>query len=166
MKKIISFLFFHFITVTIFACSCAGKPAVKASVESSAIVVSAVVLSQTITTDLNSVSTIEGDTNNLTGIYEWPYRIVKLKINTVYKGQVSSDTLVIITATSGASCGVEFETGKQYIIYGKEQYIVNDKPLFKRKPINNNVYWTSLCSRTCRWNKEEEFAIKKLISKK
>lgn len=164
MKKIFPLFSLYFLTITSWACSCAGKPDLKKSIEGSAIVVSAVVLSETIEADLQQFSVIEGDTNDIDYKFNnYPSKVVRLKVTKVFKGQVSSDTITVITAPDGAACGVHFQTGKQYIIYGQAE--VNASANAKRKAINNNVYWTHLCTRTGQWKKEEESEIKKLIRK-
>lgn len=164
-KTIICILLFQLSATTLICCECEGESTVKSSFEGSDIVVSAVVISQTVTSDLNKFTTIEGDTTiAFYKFFKYPSRVVKLKITNLFKGQVSSDTITIITPPNGAGCGVYFETGKQYIIYGTiiDEVYFTDK--FKRKS-TNNTYWTHSCTRTMPWYQNEEDEIIKLTKK-
>ena len=161
MKYLAIIFILQFYSTTILSCNCGNEfPTVKDNIKYSDIVVSAVVLSQTVTSDFSSFATIEGDTNDYHyKLTKYPLKIVRLKITTLFKGQVSSDTLTIFTAINGAGCGVRFEIGKQYIIYGtnRDSFIRSDK-LF-RKSLNNNVYWTHSCTLTALWHKDSEYQI-------
>lgn len=57
---------------------------------------------------------------------------VTLDVAKVWKGQVTR-TLVLITPGSSASCGVSFEQGKAYVVYGR---------------VSEGALTTNLCSRT------------------
>ncbi len=161
------FFYLQFYATAILSCNCGNEiSTVKNNLDYSDIVVSAVVLSKTVTADLNAFAKIEGDTNDYHyKLVKYPLKMVKLKITTLFKGQVSSDTLIIFTAINGAGCGVHFEIGKQYIIYGtnKDPFIRSNKLI--RKSLNNNVYWTHSCTRTAPWHIEEETEIIKLTKR-
>jgi len=166
MKTFFIIILFQLWTTTVFCCSCEGESTVKESIDGSNIVVSAVVISQTITDDLKQFAIIQGDTTDfMYKLLKYPSRVVKLKTITLYKGQVSSDTITIITPPHGASCGVYFEIGKQYIIYGTTQDEINHSQKFVRKSTNNNIYWTNSCTRTTPSYKDEEAEILKLTKK-
>lgn len=138
-------------------CSCKGTGTVKKSVEHADLVVSAVVLSQTLTSDLRGVAIIQGDTTDQSyRFFKYPSRVVKLKVVKLFKGEMVSDTLTIITALNGAACGVYFEVGRQYIVYGtSEDELVRSNNLV-RVSVDKSVYWTHKCSRTGTWSAEEE----------
>jgi len=147
-------------------CDCKGEGTVEGSVASSNIVVSGTVLSITLTADLNNYVDIAGDTTDYHyKLLKYPSKVVKLKITTVFKGLVSSDTITIITPSNGAGCGATFQMNKQYIIYGTSNDQINSSTKFKRQSKNNNVYFTHLCTRTANWNKDEETEIE-LFTKK
>ena len=57
---------------------------------------------------------------------------VTLDVATVWKGQITR-TLVLTTPGSSASCGVSFEQGKAYVVYGR---------------LSEGSLTTNLCSRT------------------
>jgi hypothetical protein len=139
---------------------------VKGNVEGSNLVVSATVISQTLTADLSNYVIIQGDTADFEyKFFKYPSRVVKLKVTKLFKGQMTSDTLTIITPPNGAACGVHFEIGKQYIIYGTTEDEINRSNNLVRKSANNNIYWTHQCSRTGPWHLDEETEILKLTKK-
>ena len=167
MKYLATIFILQFCTTAILSCNCGNEiSTVKDNINYSDIVVSGIVLSQTVTADLKAFATVVGDTNDYHyKLTKYPLKIVRLKIVTLFKGQVSSDTLTIITAVNGAGCGVRFEIGKHYIIYGtnKDSFIRSDKLI--RKSLNNNVYWTHSCTRTAPWYCDEESEIIKQTKK-
>ena len=57
---------------------------------------------------------------------------VTLDVSKVWKGQVTQTTM-LTTPGSSASCGVTFEQGKEYVVYGR---------------VNEGALSTNLCSRT------------------
>jgi hypothetical protein len=145
---------------TLLCCDCKEPGTVKQSIESSNIVVSGTVISIALTANLNNYIVIQGDTSdNKYKRLKYPSKVVKLKVTTLFKGQITSDTLTIITPSSGAGCGANFELGKQYIIYGTNEDHINYSTNFKCKAKDNNVYWTHLCTRTTSWSKDEETEI-------
>lgn len=64
------------------------------------------------------------------------HRRITLAVTTSYKGPTKKEA-VIYTSTSSASCGVEFEKGKSYIVYATESLQGKDK-----------VLTTNTCTRT------------------
>jgi hypothetical protein len=65
---------------------------------------------------------------------------VTFRVSKVWKGPISA-TLAVTTARSGASCGYEFESGRDYLVYaeGTDQGLT-----------------VSLCSRTQRLSEADE----------
>ena len=62
-----------------------------------------------------------------------PVRVV-LQVNDSWKG-VTTATVLVETAVSGASCGYTFDVGKQYVVYAYDHD-------------NNGVWATNMCTRT------------------
>ena len=60
-----------------------------------------------------------------------PVRVV-FQVNDSWKG-VTTTTVLIATAVSGASCGYTFDVGRQYVVYAYN---------------NNGVWGTNMCTRT------------------
>jgi len=147
-------------TSKISACTCKGESTVKGSVDNSELVVSATVISQTVTADLSKYIIIQGDTTNYKyKLYKFSSRVVKLKVNKLFKGQLTSDTLTIITPPNSAGCGVYFEAGKKYIIYGSTTDEVTRSNNLVRQSADKNTYWTNKCTRTNHWCEGEETEI-------
>ncbi len=148
-----------------FACSCEEKGTVAGNVKYSDIVFSGQVVSRTLTTNYDSLGiTVTGDTSNLN--YKWrefPTAVVKIKVDRIYKGQLVSDTLTILTPPNGASCGYRFQVGEKYIVYSTifDEMSMTDK--LKRRTYDNKTFWTHKCTRTQNWNETEENAIIKEI---
>jgi hypothetical protein len=107
---------------------------------------------------------VAGDTSDVHyKMSKYASKVVRLKIVTLYKGKTSSDTLTIITPATGAACGLYFENGKDYIIYGMTEEL-SSSPKFKRTALNNNIYYTHTCTGTAMFTKAEEGEIDKLRS--
>lgn len=68
--------------------------------------------------------------------------------------------MTIFTGLGVADCGVAFEVGKKYIIYGKNESDFGNYP----KAIN--IFWTNKCMRTKDYHKDEIDEIEKYIKKK
>ena len=62
-----------------------------------------------------------------------PVRVV-LQVNDSWKG-VTTATVLVETAVSGASCGYTFDVGRQYVVYAYDHD-------------NNGVWATNMCTRT------------------
>jgi hypothetical protein len=136
----------------LFACSCDGESTVKEAVKYSDIVFKGRVVSKNVTIDLSAFGvTIKGDTTSnsfATRQLRNAVAVFKIKVDKIYKGKSQSDTITIITPTNPAGCGVSFQLGQNYIVYGT----MNDETLktndIKRFSTNNKTYWTHLCTRT------------------
>jgi hypothetical protein len=160
MKTYLLVILLQLWTTILLCCDCKEPGSVKQSIENSNIVVSGTVSSISLTADLNNYIVIQGDTtDNKYKRLKYSSRVVKLIVTTLFKGQITADTLTIITPSSGASCGANFELGKQYIVYGTNEDHINYSINFKCKAKYNNVYWTNLCTRTTSWDKDEETEI-------
>ena len=73
----------------------------------------------------------------------------KIEILNLKKGHFSKDTISVYTGISSRDCGVEFEIGEDYIIYGVNSF--GDIEFGK----GENSIWTYSCLRTKRYNKSE-----------
>lgn len=138
------------------ACDCIGEVTVKDAVKSSDIVITGQVLTKEIITvkdtlDMGPYTTTNSPQYDMT---EARYTIL---IVHRHKGKFKSDTLTIITGTSGGDCGFLFEIGKKYIIYGSNE---RDNGFHKPKKLPNNDYWTNSCTRTVLYNEKEFQEIK------
>src|SRR4051812_38481896 len=103
-------------TSHVLGCSCENWPTVKKSIKSANIVFSGQVISNTVTKDFGDQIIWEGDSTTFpVRLLRYPARVIKLKVLTLYNGNISSDTVTVITPFNGAGCGVDFQIGKDYI---------------------------------------------------
>jgi hypothetical protein len=72
---------------------------------------------------------------------------------------MSRDTVEIYTGLGGGDCGVRFEIGKEYIVYGKKSTYFGQKNNDFTFPKGKNIFWTDICSRTTLKNSLETTAI-------
>lgn len=88
---------------------------------------------------------------------------VLVRVETIFKGQTTNDTLIIYTGLGGGDCGYIFEAGQKYIIYGATKSFFGS--FFKDKNIPNgpNVYWTNICTRTQEYNRAEIVELEKIM---
>ena len=84
-----------------------------------------------------------------------------LLVENIYKGEITNDTVSIFTGITGAACGVRFEIGKKYIVYGKRETYFGE--LFGKfeYPKGENIFWTHTCMRTNLFRQEEINEIEK-----
>ncbi len=129
---IIVFLLNSFLNEAL-SCSCGPKHSVKKEIEYS----EAVILGQVISKDLTQPT-------------EARYKIL---VTVKYKGQLSSDTITIVTGVGGGDCGYVFEIGKLYIIYAFKPGSVSSK----------NIFSTNACTRTMRYDEKEIESIKRIV---
>jgi len=145
-------------TINSFACSCEGEGTVSGSVKYSDVVFSGQVISRTLTTNYDSVGiVVTGDSSKM--YFEWrayPTAVVRIKVDKMYKGQLVSDTITILTPPNGAACGYYFQVGQKYLVYATifDELLMTDK--LKRRTIDNKTFWTHQCTRTQNWNATEE----------
>ncbi|HEX8546198.1 MAG TPA: hypothetical protein VF691_04505 [Cytophagaceae bacterium] len=145
-------------TINTMACSCEGEGTVAGSVKYSDVVFSGQVISRTLTNNYDSLGiVVTGDTSKMHFKWqEYQTAVVRIKVDKIYKGQLISDTIIILTPPNGAACGYYFQVGQKYIVYAT----VFDEMLgtngLKRRTFDSKTYWTQQCTRTQNWNTSEE----------
>lgn len=75
-----------------------------------------------------------------------------LLVDVFYKGNIAQDTVIISTGISSASCGIRFETGKKYIIYGYNRTTQLEQ--LADVTLKNTIQ-TNICTRTELFNQTE-----------
>jgi len=151
-------------TLNSIACSCEGKATVSASVKHSDFVFSGQVIFKTLTTKYDSLGIIAtGDTSKKH--FKWrnyPTAVVRIRVDKMYKGKLTSKILTVLTPPNGAGCGYSFKVGKKYIIYATifDEMLGTDR--LKRRTFDNKTFWTHQCTRTGEWNSIEEKEILKI----
>lgn len=152
---------------TLLACSCDGESTAMESVKFADIVFKGLAISKVITSDLSSYGvTIQGDTTSFDfKLTKKPMAIFKIKVDKIYKGKSKCYTLSVVTATSEAGCGFGFQVGQEYIVYGTTNDEILPGNSVKRVAINDQTFWTNLCTRTTRYFKTEEDEIQESTKK-
>ena len=144
-------MLFTAFTTEVYACDCKGEKSVKEEFILSKSVISGRVISreEVIVTD----KTIEKSTkNSRNGKLILKYTFL---ISEKYKGEFSTDTIAIYTGIGESDCGVQFEIGENYIVYGIDG-IYKDR-IFTDK---ESSLWTINCLRTRKYEKKEIELIK------
>jgi len=145
-------------TLNSYACSCEGQGTVSGGVKYSDVVFSGQVISRTLTTKYDSLGiVVTGDTSDMYFKWrEYPTAVVKIKVDKMYKGQLVSDTITILTPPNGAACGYYFQVGQKYIVYATIFDEMLGTSELKRRTFDNQTFWTHQCTRTQNWNTTEE----------
>lgn len=163
-KVFLTFLLTLVWTAKLLACNCEGEGTVSMGIRYSDVVFSGQVISRTLTKNYDNLGvTVIGDTSKISFKWrEFPTAVVKIKVEKMYKGQLVSDTLTILTPPNGANCGYYFQVGQKYIVYATifDQMLMTHK--LKRRTFDNRTFWTHQCTRTNRWNSTEEKEILKV----
>ena len=84
-----------------------------------------------------------------------------LLVEYIYKGKITNDTITIFTGLGGSDCGVRFEIGKRYIVYGKNETYFGKLFGEFQFPKGVNIFWTHTCMRTNIFRQEEIDEIEK-----
>ena len=150
----------------LYACSCIRQRAVKEEIKYSDAVVVGKIISKNHITLIDSTALKmfgNGNTNTKSPLIQTTVAKYELIITSIFKGKFKSDTIEVYTGLGGGDCGIRFEIGKEYIIYGdKETFfgqINNDWPY----PKGNNIIWANICSRTTIIGRSKVDEIKKYL---
>lgn len=130
-------------------CDCIDPGSVKTEVKAYALVITAKALSKT------PVGSAEQKRQL------WSEVKFRFLVTRKFKGNITSDTITIITPESESACGVEFEIGKEYIIYASSRAM--DQQTRKPYQLPQNEFKTTLCSRTKELNPFEVEEIRKAL---
>jgi len=166
---ILTLLLLTSISGRLFACSCIGQRTVKEELKhADAVVVGTVISKQLVElTDSTMIKMFPNDTTMRNSpMSKMTIARYDLLVQDIYKGKIKSDTLTIYTGIGGGDCGIRFEIGLKYIIYGEnETYFgqVNNDFLF---PKAKNAFWTYNCLRTTAYFQDEITEIEKITKKK
>lgn len=167
-ETILTLLLLTSISGRLFACSCIGQRTVEEEVKhADAVVVGTVLSKHLITlTDSTILKMFPNDsTIRNSPMSKMTIACYDLLVQDIYKGKISNDTLTIYTGLGGGDCGIRFEVGKKYIIYGEnETYFGQVNNNFKF-PKAKNTFWTYTCLRTTSYFQEEITRIEKYAKK-
>jgi len=138
------------------ACSCTGERAIKEEIENQdAVFVGFVKEAE----QIRIYDTLSP--NHIIDRVEMKYTMV---IESVYKGSQMSDTVFIFTGIGGGDCGYNFKIGQKYIVYGR--YLKTADRHNRRMFIDKkSAFYTTICSRTRKYQSEEIKEIKRYLKK-
>lgn len=168
MRIILSLAFVFLFSLSADACTCVPKSPVPEAYESAAAVIKAKVLS---TEYISYAASMDPEKEvlvrrNLAGkehyLRQYDSKVitkVQAAVLKVYKGDSLLDTLTIYTHRTSGSCGyTDFKVGQDFIIYCSD--VGNGYTYFNLGNVEGlkpeNSFWAHKCSRTTRYNVEEE----------
>ena len=148
-----------------FACSCIGRNTVEEEIENVDAVVAGRVLEKQFVklTDSSMLKMFPQDsTMRNSMIREITLARYDFLVHKIYKGIVTSDTVTIYTGIGHGDCGIRFEIGKTYIVYGNNNasYGKNSNFKFPKAP---NTNWTDICRRTTSNIQDEIPKVEKVV---
>ncbi len=158
MKKIIACLFFVLspFFMGLFACNCNAGGSLETSVKSADVIVKAKIISISYSDRLDTLNVVpEGDPKNVFSKY-WRFqvKIYRAVVMKNYKGEISSDTISIVTGINGAACGIGMGINREYLVYGfKKDYLGFSS--VQRRATDDRLIWTNNCTRTWDYSDSE-----------
>jgi hypothetical protein len=152
----------------LFACSCIGQRTVEKELKhADAVVVGTVLSKQLITlTDSTILKMFPNDsTMRNSSMSKMTIARFDLFIQDIYKGKITNDTLTIYTGLGGGDCGIRFEIGKKYIVYGENETYYGQVNNDFKFPKSKNSFWTYNCLRTTFYSQDEITEIERFAKK-
>ena len=127
-------------------CTCIGKQTVKEAVKEADAVFVGIVLSEKMINIADPVSTIPfaGKSDQNTDHFRNRYvKCYMFLVHSVCKGHITGGIVSVFTGIGGDDCGVKFETGRKYIVFGsKESYLGDENDNFKYAE-SSNIFCTN-----------------------
>lgn len=167
--SILTLLLFTSFSGRLSACSCVGQRTVEEEIKhADAVVVGTILSKQLITlTDSTMFKLFPNDTTMRNSLMsKMTIARYDLLVQEIYKGKITNDTLTIYTGLGGGDCGIRFEIGIKYIVYGEnETYFGQVKNAFKF-PKAKNTFWTYNYLRTTSYFQDEITEIEKYEKRK
>ena len=151
------------------ACSCIGQRTVEEEVKhADAVFVGTVLSKQLITlTDSTILKMFPNDTTMRNSpISKMTIARYDLLVQDIYKGKITRDTLTIFTGLGDGDCGIKFEIGKKYIVYGENETYFGQVNNDYKFPKSKNTFWTYNCLRTNYYSQDEITEIEKFAKKR
>jgi len=166
---ILTLLLLTSISDKLFACSCVGQRTVQEEVKHADAVLVGTILNKTIITLTDS--TILKMFPNDTTIRNSPMSKMTIArydflVEDIYKGNITKDTLTIYTGLGGGDCGIRFEVGKSYIVYGENETYFGQVNNDFKFPKVKNTFWTYICLRTMSYYQDEISEIERFTKKR
>lgn len=166
---ILMFLLLTSISGKLLACSCIGKRTVQDEVKHADAVVVGTILGKQIVTLTDSVilKLFPHDTSMRNSpMSKMTIARYDLLVQGIYKGRITNDTLKIYTGRGGGDCGIRFEIGGKYIVYGENDTYFGQVNNDFKFPTAKNTYWTYNCLRTTSYLQDEIVEIERYAKRK
>lgn len=80
---------------------------------------------------------------------------LRFKGRTMSRGGESGDSVIVYTGVGGGDCGYEFQVGERYVIYTSDGDEIRGRMSASRPLWGRGIYWTSICTRTRRFDEAE-----------
>ncbi|MGC6432976.1 MAG: hypothetical protein ACON4M_02155 [Crocinitomicaceae bacterium] len=157
-------IFFLLFSVASYACNCNPGGTIDENVANSDVIIKGKVLSFSYTDKLDTLgAVILGDPRNTFAKY-WKFyvKVYEVQVKETYKGFTKVDTINVVTGMNGASCGIDFTLGVDYIIYGFEKDYQGFSSV-QRVSRNSILFWTNRCTRSHYYSDEEAALIKATV---
>lgn len=164
LKLILSLIFLIY-SASVWSCSCVEATSIKTAVKYADYVVSGEILDSQIvriwsdTSDAKNWFTALHQGDSITDYNQWKNNSVlfslqlveyRLLVETIYKGNIKSDTITIRTGFGRGDCGFQFHIGENYLVYGKYEKNVKYtlEKLGRSKKELREIFRTNICYRT------------------
>lgn len=147
----------------VLSCSCIGQSTVEEGIKGAeAVLVGKIVSNEVLTFTDSSILDYFPDDTILIKSSMYQYKIARygLLVSASYKGKINTDTVDMYTGLGGGDCGVHFEIGERYIVYG-----LNLKRNWEQLA-GQKGYWTNICTRTCEYALMEIREVEKYAKRK
>lgn len=165
---ILTLLLLTSISGRLLACSCIGQRTVQEELKhADALIVGTILSKQIVTlTDSTILKMFPNDTTMRNSpMSKMTIARYNLLVQDIYKGKISNDTLTIYTGLGGGDCGIRFEVGKKYIVYGENETYFGQVNNDFKFPKAKNTFWTYTCLRTTSYYQDEITEIEKFAKK-
>jgi hypothetical protein len=151
----------------VFACTCIGHRTIQEELKQMDAVFVGTVLSKHVLTliDTSARELFPSDTLMRNFRMERSITRYELSVETIYKGRITNNTVILYSAVGGGDCGVRLEAGRKYIIYGERKSPFGQSYDGFKIPEAKNTFWTYECLRTNTFSKEDAAELEKFTAK-
>jgi hypothetical protein len=158
IKKVIAIAAVMIVSCNCFACDCKGNSILSKSIKTANVIFSGTVISTSVTTNYDSLEIVAASNLEASDINwrEVPSAVIKIKVQKVYRGKATSDTITVITPAEVSGCGYSFKLNKKYIVYAYSSFNFGGTAIVRSKRLKKSKLFTHLCTRTQAWNSKEE----------
>lgn len=146
------------------ACSCIGQQTMKEAVKQADVVFVGTMLFKKLVNLSDPISSmpVSGETAGPgTGNDNRTVACYLFLVHTVCKGHITKGIITVFTGLGGGDCGVRFEIGRKYMVFGTKESYLGAQYDKTKYPETDNIFWTNSCTRTTDYNPNEFSELKK-----